>query len=183
MKVSRTLWVIITVIFVIAAFASLETLCWKQFNERNQLREQLAFVESKLQEFQSEQPSYRRQALELELEETLDATKTSESLFSRPSWDVVTSSLFNIAKVSNVEVTRISYGGLSSEKLGELTSTAYKFNITIEGTLNDLINFLTKLNNELKTSVVKVVDLSAPVDAEGKPSANFLLVVYTYGGG
>ena len=183
MKVSRTVWIIIVAGFVIVAFASLGILCWQQFNERNQLRERLTLVEEKLQEFQSERSSYRKQTLESQLEETQDVIKTSESLFARPSWDIMTSSIFDIAEVCNVEVTRISSSGLGSEKLGGLTSTAQRFNITIEGDLNNLIQFLTRVNHDLRTGVIKLVDLNVPADTQTGPSANFLLVVYTYEGG
>ena len=183
MKVSKTVWIIITASLVIVAFASLGALCWQQFTKQNQLREELTLIEDKLQDFQSEQSSNRREALELQLAETLDVVKTSESLFSRPSWDILTSSLFDIAEACNVEITKASSSSLGSESLGGLTSVTQKFTITVEGNLSDLIIFLTRLNHDLKTSVIKSVDLNVPADAQQRPSANFLLVVYTYEGG
>ena len=183
MKVSKTTWIIIIAILAITSFASLGTLCWQRFGEMKHLREEFAFVEDKLQEYQSGQLSYRGQALDLQLEQILGEVQTSESLFSRPSWDIATSSLFDIAEACNVEVTSISSAGLNSEGLGEITSTAQRFNVTIEGALNDLIKYITRLNHDLKTSVVKSVDLSVPVDAQEIPSAKFLLIVYSYGGG
>ncbi len=183
MKIGKTTWIIIIAILAITSFASLGTLCWQRFDERQHLKEEFAFVEDKLQEFQSGQLSYRSQALDLELEQTLGEVQTSESLFSRPGWDIVTSSLFDIAEACNVEVTSISSAGLNSEGLGEITAATQKFNVTIEGNLNDLIKYITRLNHDLKTGVVKSVDLSVPVDAQETPSAKFLLIVYSYGGG
>ncbi len=180
MKVSKMVWIILIASLAIAVFAIVGTLSWQKFDQRNRLRGQLVLIEDKLKEYQSEQSSYRGPTLESELDKTLEAVETSKSLFSRPSWDIVTSTLFDIAKSCNVEVTRIGSGGSSSEKLGGLTSTTQRFNITIKGTLNDLIKYVTRLNHELKTGVVKTVDLSAPADSKEIPSANLLLVVYTY---
>lgn len=183
MKVSRTVSIIITASIVTICFAGLGTLCWQKFNEQNQLKEELTLVEDKLQEFQSVHSSNRRQALEQQLAETMDVVETSESLFSRPSWDIVTSSLFDIAEPCNVEITGISSKGLTSESLGGLTSTTQKFSITIEGDPNNLIKFLTRLNHDLKTSVIKSVDLDVPADSGKRSTASFLLVVYTNKGG
>ncbi len=182
MKVSRAVWIILIASLAVAAFAIVGTLSWQKFEQRDRLREQLTLAEDKLKEAQSQQASNRGQSLELQLGKTMETTRTPESLFSRPSWDIVTSSLFDFAKSSNVEVIRISSGGSGSEKLGEITSTTRKFNITVEGSLNDLVKYVTTLNHELKTGVVKSVDLSAPAEGEEKPSANLLLVVYTYEG-
>ncbi len=183
MKISKTTWIIIIASLAITSFAFLGTHCWQKFNERNSLKGELVFVEDKLQEIQSGRLSNRSQALDLQLQQTLGEVQTSESLFSRPGWDIATSSLFDIADDCNVVVTSISSAGLSSDGLGELTATAQKFNVTTEGTLNNLIKYITRVNHDLKTSIVISVDFSAPTDAKVVPSAKFLLIVYSYGGG
>jgi hypothetical protein len=183
LKISKTTWIIIISAITFAAFAGLGALSWQLHQTRDLVRGDLALTEEKLAEYQSGRFAYRQEVLELQLNEKVAALKTSRSLFSQPSWYIATTALFDIASANNVAVTEIRSAGLDHEKLGEITYTVQWFNTTIKGEVIDLVNCITRLNHDLETSVVKSVTLNVPVNGEGKPSADLLMVVYTYEGG
>ena len=183
MKLSKTSWLLITIGFLITAFASLGTISWQLAHQRNQLNEELAMAEAKLNGFQLEQSSYRQEALEVRLSQTLSEMETTKAMFSQPSWNIVTSILFDVAKACGTEVTVISSPGLTNKKLEGISYSVQTLTVRVEGDVLGLVSFITNLNHNLGTSVVKSVSISIPKTAsEEKPSANIQLIIYTYRG-
>ena len=183
MRLSRISWIIIISCIVITAFASLGALSWQQVQKRNQLREEFALTKEKLNGYESGQPTYRQETLEMQLSQTLSELQTSRSMFSQPIWSITTGTLFDIAESFNIEVTDISSSGPTSAKLEGISYSAQTFAIKIEGDVPDLVSFITRLNQNLKAGYVKSVKISAPETTGGeKSTADLQLVVYTYEG-
>ena len=64
-----------------------------------------------------------------------------------------------------------------------VTASELPLTMRAEGDVANLIDFVTRLNGDLTTGVVKSAEISIPETAdEGKPSANIRLVVYSYQG-
>jgi len=183
-KLSKKSWLLISVGVFTILFAGLWTVHSQQINEHKQLEDKLSTAELKLDGFQTEQLSLRQNELEEQLKQTLSQSEAARETLSQPIGSLTISSvMFNIAETCNVEVIEIGSPGLASEELDGLACDVLPFTATAEGDVTDLVNFITKLNNDLENGIINSVEISVPETTGEKASANFQMVVYAYQGG
>jgi hypothetical protein len=105
-------------------------------------------------------------------------------MLSQPNGSIVTSGiLFDIAEAYGVEVTEISSSGPTNGELEGIACSVLPLTARVEGDVPALINFITRLNSDLTTGVVKSAEISIPETTdEEESSANIQLVIYNYQG-
>jgi len=201
LKISKTSWLVLTAgIFVIAA-ASLGWARSQQVNEQNQLGEELSLAEWRLSELQFEELSSRQEELERQLSEIISNLEAAQATLSQPTVSVTANdTLFYIAEVCGVEIIEVNSSDPTRDEREGITYSVLPLTATVEGEAHNLINFITRLNDDFSNGVVKSVAINIPegteADAETeeeqseeeeseveKPSANISLVIYTYRGG
>lgn len=183
MKLSKTSWLLITIGIFVIALAGLSVVRSQQVQQQNQLSEELTSAELSLKGIQLEQLSYQREELEKGLSLTTSQFEVARAMLSQPIESIAISSvLFDIAEAHGVELTEINSSGLASDELEGLTSSVLPLTAKIEGDVPNLVSFITGLNGDLTTGVVKSVNISIPEMAGEEASANIQLVVYTYQG-
>lgn len=204
MKLSKTSWLILTIGIFIIIFSSLGMARSQQVHERNQLNEELSLAMWRLDEFQFEELSSRQEELEEQLSDVMAEFEAAKAVLSQPTGSIATSdTLFDIAKVCRVEVTEISSSDMVREDLEGITCFILPLTARVEGEIPNLIRFITKLNTDFSTGIVKSVEINIPEvtedpgetgeeSAEGQsgeeepeveePSATIRLVLYTYRG-
>ena len=185
MKISKkTLLVIVIGIFVVVGIG-LNMVRSQQDSEQSQLNEELALAQSRLAGIQLEKLSSQQAELEEQLSQATSQFEEVRAMFSQPIGSVaVTSSLFDIAKEHDVEVTEMTSSGLASDSLQGVTCSVISLTAKVEGDILNLVNFVTKLNNHFTTGVVKSIEITIPETTSGeKASADIQLVVYTHQGG
>ena len=184
MKISKTSWLLIVVGVFIIAMVGLGAVRYQQVNQQNQLNEELALAEMKLNEFKLEQLSDRQGELEEQLSQTISQLGAAKAIFSQPNGSIVTSGiLFDIAEAYGVEVTEISSPGPTNGELEGIACSVLPLAARVEGDVPALINFITRLNSDLTTGVVKSAEISIPeATGEEESSANIQLVIYSYQG-
>ena len=184
MKISKTSWLLIAIGVFMITMVSLGAVRYQQVNRQNQLNEELALAEMKLNEVKLEQLSDRQGELEEQLSQTISQLGAARAIFSQPNGSIIASGiLFDIAEAYGVEVIEISSPGLTSAELEGIPCSVLTLTVRVEGDVPALVTFITKLNGYLRTGVVQSVAISIPEMTSGeKSSANIRLVVYTYQG-
>ena len=184
MKLSKTSWLIIPIGVFTILLAGLCVVHAQQVGQLGQLNDELAVAQLKLSGFQAEQPTERPAELEKQLSETKAQSETARTTLSqRVKIITISNTLFEIAKSYGVEVTEIKSSGMAENELEGVPCSALSLNARIEGEVANLVNFITRLNNELATGVVKSVEINIPESTSANTSsANFQLVVYTHQG-
>ena len=185
MKLSKTSWLMLTIGIFIIAFASLGIARFQQVQEQNQLEAELSVAERRLDNFQLEQFYSQKNELEEQLDRAISQLKAAKDNLGQSIESIeVTDSLFEIVKACGVEVTEISSSGIASDKLEGITCSILRLAIRVEGDVPNLISFITKLNDDFTSGVVKSAEITIPETAGADKSlADIQLVVYTYRGG
>jgi len=183
LKISKTSWLLVAIGVFIIAMVGLGAVRYQQVNQQNQMNEELALAEMKLNEFKLEQLSDRQGELEEQLSQTISQLGAAKAIFSQPNGSIVASGiLLDIAEAYGVEVTEISSSGLASGELEGIACSVLPLDARVEGDVPALINFITRLNSDLTTGVVRSAEISIPEATGEESSANIQLVIYSYQG-
>ena len=185
MKIGKTSWLILGFGILIIIFASLGVINSRHVQEQNQLSEELAVAEARLNKLQQDELSVTRDSLEKQLEQTISQSEAAKTTLSQSNEGIdISDNLYRIATACDVEVTEIASQGLAIGDLGEIRASTLPFTIRVEGNVANLINFVTRLNGDFTTGVVKSAEIttSSNTTSEEKPGANIRMVVYTYEG-
>ena len=206
MKLGKISWLILTAGIFIITFASLGVARFQQLDEKDQLSGELAVAQHRLGKFQLKQLDSQKQELEQQLDKATAQLETAKNEISQPIESItVTDSLFDIARACGVEVTDIISSDLTDGELAGIPSSVINLSIRVEGYVPDLINFVSKLNNDFAVGVVSSVKMNIPQEVEEEtegelaeegeeeeeeqaeeetdmPSANIQLVIYSYQG-
>lgn len=189
MKLGKTSWLILGAGIFVIVFASLGTINSQRLQERSQLNEELAIAVARLNKLQLAELSSNKERLEMQLEQTISQFEAAKATLTQPTIAIdVSDNLYRIAEAAGVEITEISSTGLTNGDLEGITTSVLPFTTTVEGNVSNLINFVTRLNADFMTGVVKSVEITSPnatssnTTGEDKPRANIRLVVHTYQG-
>lgn len=183
MKISKTSWIIIIIGAFMIALIGLGAVRSQQVNQQIQLDEELTSAELKLDRLQLEQLSHQEEELERQLSQIKSQSETARAALSQSIESIeVSGILFDIAEHNNVEVTEINSSGLATAELDGLTCLVLPLTASVSGNVTDLASFVTKLNDDLITGVIKSVEIIVP-EMVGEPAlANIQLVIYGYRG-
>ena len=208
MRLSKIGWILLTVGIFAVMFVSLGATESQQIDQQNQLNEELLLAKQRLSNLQLEQLSSQQEELEKQLNQIISQAQfqAAKAILSQPANSIALSStLFDIAETCGVEVTEIKSIGQATGDLGEITCSVLPVTVTVEGDVPKLISFITKLNEEFATGVVKSIATSIPetlteevdeatseetdetageetVTPNKKPSAKIQLTIYSYQG-
>ena len=185
MKLSKKTWLVTAIGIFVVTFIGLGTVRYQQVHEQNQLNEQLALAQSR--GIQLEQFSSRQAELGRQLSQAKSQFEAVKAILSQPVGNITASSiLFDIAEAHGVEVTGMTSSDPATESLEGITYSVIALTAKVEGDVPNLVSFITKLNSQLTTGVVKSITITISETASGNvsanASANIQLAVYTYQG-
>jgi len=183
-KLGKKSYLFIIVGFFIIATVALWMVYSKQADIQKQLREELVSANSRLSLIEFEPLVNRQSELKQRLEQTVAEYEVVREKLVQPVESITISDiLFSTAEANSVNVTEINSSGMTNVVLEGLPCQSLPLTATIEGDVNDLVAFITHLNVNLSTGVVKSVDIDIP-DAAGskKPSASIRMMIYRYQG-
>lgn len=182
MKLGRKSWLFIGIGIFLIVFVSLWMVYSQQTSVKKQLKEELNLAKSRLGSIQIEQLADRQSELEQQLEKTIAQSEAARETLSRPMNSIIISDiLFNTAEANSVNITEISSSVASSVALEGVPCLALPLTAKIEGEVDNLVAFITQLNNDLASGIVKSVnlDISQP-EGNGKSAASIQMVIYKY---
>jgi len=183
MRLTKTSWLVIIIGVFIIMFAGLGAVRYQQVRQQNQLTEELASAQSKLKGIQLEQLSNRQEELEQQLSQTISQSEATKSALSQPIQSItISDTLFDIAEANSVNVMEVSTSGLASEELAGITYSVLPLTARVEGELTNLASFITQLNGEFETGVIKSVEINVPEATSRNTIANIQMVIYAYQG-
>lgn len=182
MKLSKTSWLAIIIGVFIISLAGLGVVRSNQVREHNNLKETLALTQLKLQTIQLEQFPQRQEELEQQLSQTIAKSESARAVLSQPIGGIIISDLlFDLAEANSVNITEVASSGMADSNLEGVPCSELAIRAAVTGEVGDLVNFITALNNELRTGFVSAMDMNIPESGE-TPSARIHLVVYTHKG-
>ncbi|MBI2829985.1 MAG: hypothetical protein HYX81_02370 [Chloroflexi bacterium] len=164
--------------------ASLGAMRSQQVREHGQLNTKLSSTEVQLNAVRLEQLIAQQLTLEKQLAEATDELKKARTVFSQHTDSLrVTTTLFNVAEANGVQVTEAVSAGMSKETYDSIGFSVLPLTIKVEGDIVPLIAFVSQLNSQLPTGVIKAITINIPEASKGRPSASLQLALYTYQGG
>ena len=182
MKLSKTAWLILIIGVFIIIITSLGVTFLQQVNHRDQLREDLALAKNRLGNIQLDQLYSQREELTVQLSQTEADLDTARYSLSQPVNSIITNeTLLDIAKTCGVDVKEIKIATSATAEMAGMECSITPFIIKVAGDLPQIIDFITRLNNDQVTSVISSVDiLVAQPYTDTLSSATIRQLVYFY---
>ncbi len=179
LKLSRRSWFIISVGVFLIIFAGVWLVYSEQLAKKARAEQELNMAQVRLEAMNLAQMEARQRELEQQLEQTLASSREAREVLSRPMPSLAVSTiLFDTAEANGVNVKQIESSGAASQPLEGVPARALPVSAQVEGELRDLVSFVTQLNDNLPTGVVRSV--SVTINAPASPRASLQLVVYSY---
>jgi hypothetical protein len=187
-KLSKTSWLILAAGIFVVVLGSLGITRSQQLSEKGKLDEDLHLATSvleKLQEpanLQTQQDELQRQIEEGEVlldeaRKRLDQTVVSVD---------VADELFVIADYCGVVVRTLTTSPIKSNEYEGIGLDMTSMNILADGDLDNLINFVTSLNDDYTTGLVRSFQISIPDSGTASnttlPNVNIQMTIYSYEG-
>jgi Tfp pilus assembly protein PilO len=168
-------------IYVIALLVS-GYLLFGKFGEQSKVDEELTLAEANLERTDTDRLSGQISDLEDQLTQITSQTDTMKNMMSQEIANVAASTIvFEIADATYVEVIDLNSLSAFSEVLEDIPCNVVPLEAKIEGNVEDLVSFVTRLNTTLTTGVIKSVKLDIPESSTGQqPMATISLLIYNY---
>lgn len=185
MKIQKTRWstiiVVLLLTIILALFAVINT---QKVGEANQLRNDAALAEKRLNTSQTAQFNLQHKELTEQLNQLSSQLDVIKAKISQPMDTIsISNNLFQIADTCGIEITQFSVSGLTTFDISGVSFSALPFSITINGTVSNIIKFILKLTENLNSSMIKTVKINtSQVNGEEIMSATIRLDIYTYKG-
>ncbi len=182
MKLSKKSWLFIGIGIFLIALVGLWMVYSQQSGVKTQLKEEYDLATSRLNSIQVEQLADQQEKLEQQLDDTIAQSETARKTLSEPMNSIIiTDILFSTAESNSVNITEIKSSGVNNVVLKGVPCRVLPLTANIEGEVDNLVVFITQLNDNLATGVVRSISMNIPYTAGGeKPSASIQMVVYTY---
>ena len=190
MRISKTTWLVLVVgIFIIAA-ASLSVAYFQRDNEQAQLSEELDIAQARLDKIQIEPLISQKGELQEQLIYTVSKLEDARDTLSQYMPSIIAGgNLFDIADECGVKIMEMRSSGMSTGSLADINCAMLPFMLYIEAEeVDQVIDFVVRLNTDFATGVVKSVELTYPdindEDATGEEpiTARIEMQIYTYEG-
>jgi len=192
MKLGKTARIFLVSGIVVVLFASLGMTYYQQVKEQSRLTQELSSAElllvKQLAKYPPEEFSNQKKELEIKLARTgLRLEDVKANLRQSIESIETTDTLFEVAQTFKVEIVAIESPGVTTRDLEWVTYSILSLTATVEGDMPNLIDFIRELSEKFPTGVVESVKIEVPgvLDEEeelARPSAEVLLVIYTYEG-
>ena len=195
MKLSKTSWIILTIGVLVVAFGTLGIARAQQVQEQEQLNEELSVAEMRLSKVQLKELRSQKSELEVQLDQTASQLEAAKDSLRQSIESIeVTDSVFEIAEACGVEIIDVSSSELDNDNLEGIDCSIIRLTMSVEGDVPNLISFVTKLNNDFITGIVRSVQMDTQeayeevegeaggeqAEEEKKPSVNIQMIVYSY---
>ncbi len=182
MKIGKKSWLTIALGFLIIAAAGLSLVYFQHLQEREQLKEDLGSTRSRLNSVSLEALTQRQNVLEEDFNRARTLYEAEEVKLVQSVENIVLSDvLYTVAGANSVNITEMHSSDIFREEVEGVSCLALALDAKANGNVDNLIAFITQLNVDLATAVVKSVSMDIPPsDSSAIPSASIKLVIYTY---
>ncbi|GEM_PF-4068086 len=194
LKVSKKACLIVGIGVFLVAIGILGLSGFQKADEKSQLEKQLAASQTRLQGVKLDSLSSQPAELEKQQNQLMPELALVKAELSHPvSSTNETVSVFDAAKANDLVVTEIATSRPANENVKGVTLSAIMMTAKVEGKLSKMVDFIATLNNHLKASVIKSVEIEVPevsnadnttaiISSGDITTATIELVFYTYRG-
>jgi len=184
LNISKNTFLFIGIGVYVIIVASLGMIAFQRYGEKDRVDSELVTAQQNLARANPEKLTAQRAELEEKFDQITLQYDAVKALMSQEIGNVGASSIvFDIAESSNVEVIGLSSPSAWIDVLEDINCTVVSIDIIVEGDVRDLVDFITSLNSYLPTGFIKSIRMNVPeADSETEPSADILLLIYTYQG-
>ncbi|MBU2534570.1 MAG: hypothetical protein ABIK32_02630 [Chloroflexota bacterium] len=182
MKISKKSWFTIVFGFLIMAAVSLSFVYYQGAGEREHLQADLLLARSKLSSVDTSTLTYQQEKLEGDLNQAYKEYEVDKEKFAQSIENIdVSNILYSTANVNSVNIIEMSSSDVSSEVIEGASCLALTVDVKVVGDVDNLVAFITQLNDDLPNGVVRSVNIGIPYPAgDSKPSVSIQVVIYTY---
>jgi hypothetical protein len=126
--------------------------------------------------------TYQKETLERDLNKAYREYKADKKKFVQSIENIAVSNvLYSTANVNSVNITNMSSSDVSSQIIEGASCNALSLNTRVVGNIDNLIAFITQLNDDLINAVVNSVSIAIPTsNSDNTASADIRIVIYTY---
>ena len=182
MKISKKSWITIALGFLIMAAISLSFVYYQNAGERERLQADLLSARSRLSTVDMSTLTYQQENLECDLNQAYREYEADKEKFVQSIENIAVSNvLYSTANVNSVNITDMSSSDVCSEIIEGAPCLALSLNAKVVGDVDNLVAFITQLNDDLINAVVKSVSMDIPSSGNDKiASVSIRMVIYTY---
>jgi len=155
-----------------------------QDTARARLEEELRIAEEELARLGGPAATQEQAALANRLQAVLSGVSSLATGLAAPADTIdINEELFIIARRSSVVLREVTALPLTSGELAGVECAVQPLTVSVEGSLDNLLGFVSRLNIDLQNALVRSVDISVADAATGEgASASVELLVYSYQG-
>jgi hypothetical protein len=185
LKLSKTSWLILAAGIFVVVLGSLGVTRSKQLGEKSELDEELRLSTSILEKLQGSNMQSQQDELQQKIEEGEVLLEEAKKRLDQTVVSVdVSDELFVIADYCGVVVRTLSTSPIKTNEYEGIGLYMTAMNILAEGDVDNLINFVTSLNDDYTTGLVRSFQISIPElgasDNTTLPSVNIQMTIYSY---
>lgn len=189
-KLSRTVWVVLTIGVLLLLFLTLGIAYRGQLQEQDQLNNQIAAMRQKIakypiMELSTREADINKQLVDVEAQIGILKTNLTQSTDGIDA----ANRLYEMAETAGVELIEVRSSGLGPQNIEKMSFITQPLTLKVKGDAAHLIEFILSISKKFSTGVVKSVEIYSPpaVVVNGSsvtsPSAaSIVLDIYSYEG-
>ncbi len=183
-KVSKTSWLILSAGIFIVVLACLGVARSGQIKEKDNMSEELSLSSTRLDNIELTGLQVQSAELQEQLKESREQLDGAKDKLRQSAISVdVTDKLYEIGKYYGVSITVMGTTSTQEGSFQGVTCSMISLNAEVTGSLSDIIDFITGLNNNFATGFIRSAQIGVADEAGGNTSsAGINMVVYSYEG-
>ncbi len=184
MKISKKTLIYLGIGVYVIVTAAVGFIMFEKMDEEDAVSEELTSIQTNLDKLNPARLDDRKLELENQLSQVSSQTDTLKNMMSQEIANVAASTIvFDIADTTGVDIVWLSSPSASPQVLENVPCTVVSLEATVDGSVSDLVDFITRLNNYLATGVIKSVDMNIPeTSSNTSPTVSISLLIYNYQG-
>ena len=155
----------------------------RQASDESRLSDEVVLAKASLDASEQEQTGDREE-MTSRLTEISVELEQAQALLSRTTESIeATETLFNIAAAQGVVINKLVILPESTTVLAGLECSTLSLSLSVGGSLDEMVNFITALNRDVVNGAVTSVSMEVPVEFFGLiATADIDLIIYFYRG-
>ena len=155
----------------------------RQASDESRLSDEVVLAKASLDASEQEQTGDREE-MTSRLTEISVELEQAQALLSRTTESIAaTETVFNIAAAQGVVIDKLVILPESTTVLADLECSSLSLSLSVGGSLDEMVNFITALNRDVVNGVVTSINMEVPVELFGLAStADIDMIIYFYRG-
>ena len=174
---------IVSAVLLLVILSGLGIFHLRQASDESRLSDEVVLAEASRDASEQEQ-AVDREEMTSRLSEISVELEQAQALLSRTTDSIeATETVFNIAAAQGITIGKLVILPESTTVLAGLECSMLSLSLSVGGSADDMVNFITALNRDVVNGVVTSVSMEVPVELFGLVStADIDMIIYFYRG-